>query len=124
MTGRHPSGPNAMEDRSACIRQRNSQAYEHRLILQRWATSLLFCLGILPDAYVSLFVMHMHGDKNNKQHLSYFGVRLNLRETERKRRKKVDDPMSVSTVSAGAGGSGSGPTKGKRRDDEESGYED
>lgn len=58
-----------------------------------------------------------------KQHLSYFGVRLNLRETERKRRKKVDDPL-VSTVGAGAGGAGSGATKGKRRDDEESGYED
>jgi hypothetical protein len=54
-----------------------------------------------------------------KQHLSYFGVRLNLRETERKRRKKVDDPLSVSTS-----GASSGATKGKRRDDEESGYED
>jgi hypothetical protein len=53
-----------------------------------------------------------------KQHLSYFGVRLNLRETERKRRKKVDDPLSAST------GAGAGATKGKQRDDEESGYED
>jgi hypothetical protein len=52
------------------------------------------------------------------KHLSYFGVRLNLRETERKRRKKIDDPsLSVSTVSTGA-------TKGKRRDDEDSGGED
>jgi hypothetical protein len=58
------------------------------------------------------------------QHLSYFGVRLNLRETERKRRKKIDDPsQSASAVGAGAGGAGSGP-KGKRRDDEASGYED
>jgi hypothetical protein len=59
-----------------------------------------------------------------KQHLSYFGVRLNLRETERKRRKKVDDPLSVSTVGATAGVAASGTTKGKRRDDEESGYEE
>lgn len=58
------------------------------------------------------------------KHLSYFGVRLNLRETERKRRKKVDDPLSVSTVGAAAGVAASGTTKGKRRDDEESGYEE
>lgn len=82
-----------------------------------------FYFETLPNACVSLFIMHMYGDKK-KQHLSYFGVRLNLRETERKRRKKVDDPLSVSTVGAGAGGAGSGATKGKRRDDEESGYED
>ena len=67
--------------------------------------------------------MHIRGTKQ-KQHLSYFGVRLNLRETERKRRKKVDDPLSASTVGASAGGAGSGVTKGKRRDDDESGYED
>lgn len=82
-----------------------------------------FYLGTLPNACISSFIMCMCGDKI-KQHLSYFGVRLNLRETERKRRKKVDDPMSVSTASAGAGGASSGATKGKRRDDEESGYED
>ncbi|KAH9981590.1 velvet factor-domain-containing protein [Russula compacta] len=59
------------------------------------------------------------------KHLSYFGVRLNLRETERKRRKKIDDPsQSVSAVSAGAGSVGSGTSKGKRRDEEESGYDD
>jgi hypothetical protein len=74
---------------------------------------LSFYIGILTNT----------NDKTT-QHLSYFGVRLNLRETERKRRKKVDDPMSVSSVGAGAGGAGSGATKGKRRDDEESGYED
>ncbi|KAH9972551.1 velvet factor-domain-containing protein [Lactifluus volemus] len=56
------------------------------------------------------------------KHLSYFGVRLNLRETERKRRKKVDDPsQSASAANAGAG---SGVIKGKRRDDDGSGYED
>ena len=38
--GRHLSGPNAMEDRSAYIRQRSSRAYEHRPILQRCATCL------------------------------------------------------------------------------------
>ncbi|KAI0034778.1 velvet factor, partial [Vararia minispora EC-137] len=32
------------------------------------------------------------------KHLSYFGVRLNLRETERKRRKKVDDPSMVGAM--------------------------
>ncbi|THH12767.1 hypothetical protein EW146_g7387 [Bondarzewia mesenterica] len=48
------------------------------------------------------------------KHLSYFGVRLNLRETERKRRKKVDDP-------ALAGASSSRGSKGKRREDDESG---
>ncbi|VDB87162.1 unnamed protein product [Peniophora sp. CBMAI 1063] len=32
------------------------------------------------------------------KHLSYFGVRLNLRETERKRRKKVDDPAMAMQV--------------------------
>jgi len=58
------------------------------------------------------------------KHLSYFGVRLNLRETERKRRKKIDDPsQSASAISASAAGASSG-TKGKRRDEEESGYED
>jgi hypothetical protein len=58
------------------------------------------------------------------QHLSYFGVRLNLRETERKRRKKVDDPsQSASGVSVGTGSSaGNGSSKGKLRDDEENGY--
>jgi hypothetical protein len=75
-------------------------------------------LSTLPDppclALVSMY-----------QHLSYFGVRLNLRETERKRRKKVDDPsQSGSAISAGSGGAGSGSNKGKLRDDEESGYED
>jgi hypothetical protein len=79
-----------------------------------------FHLRTLPDACVSLSIMHCVVIK--KQHLSYFGVRLNLRETERKRRKKVDDPLSASTV--GAGGAGSGAIKGKRRDDEESGYEE
>jgi hypothetical protein len=60
-----------------------------------------------------------------KQHLSYFGVRLNLRETERKRRKKIDDPLqSASAVGAGAGGAGPGVSKGKQLDDEESRYED
>jgi len=57
------------------------------------------------------------------KHLSYFGVRLNLRETERKRRKKIDDP-SLSASAVGAGGAGSGASKGKRRDDEESGYDE
>ncbi|KAI0049526.1 hypothetical protein FA95DRAFT_1556829 [Auriscalpium vulgare] len=42
------------------------------------------------------------------KHLSYFGVRLNLRESERKRRKKVDEPMASS-----------GRGKGKRRDDDD-----
>ena len=79
-------------------------------------------LRTLADACLSLFIMHMCGDK--KQHLSYFGVRLNLRETERKRRKKIDDPLSASTVGASAGGAGSGVIKGKRRDDEESGYDE
>lgn len=55
--------------------------------------------------------------KTNKQHLSYFGVRLNLRETERKRRKKIDDP---STISTGAGGAGNGATKGKLQEDDDS----
>lgn len=44
------------------------------------------------------------------QHLSYFGVRLNLRETERKRRKKVEDPlMAMATASR---------QKGKRKQEE------
>lgn len=47
------------------------------------------------------------------QHLSYFGVRLNLRETERKRRKKVDDPTAL----AAAANKG----KGKRRDEGDGG---
>ncbi|KAH9987191.1 velvet factor-domain-containing protein [Russula vinacea] len=51
------------------------------------------------------------------KHLSYFGVRLNLRETERKRRKKIDDP---STISTGAGGAGNGATKGKLQEDDDS----
>jgi hypothetical protein len=39
--------------------------------------------------------------------------------------KKIDDPsQSASSVSAGGAGAGSGATKSKRRDDEESGYED
>ncbi|KAI0296931.1 velvet factor-domain-containing protein [Multifurca ochricompacta] len=54
------------------------------------------------------------------KHLSYFGVRLNLRETERKRRKKIDDPSQ----SASAGSTGATGSKGKRREDEESGYDD
>ncbi|KAI0301486.1 velvet factor-domain-containing protein [Russula brevipes] len=59
------------------------------------------------------------------KHLSYFGVRLNLRETERKRRKKIDDPLqSASAVGAGAGSAGPGVSKAKQRDDEESRYED
>jgi hypothetical protein len=62
------------------------------------------------------------------KHLSYFGVRLNLRETERKRRRKVDDPsQSASAASAGAtssGGAGGGARSDKRRDDEGSGYDD
>jgi len=78
-------------------------------------------LGCLPDFFLfrarDYYFLKI-------QHLSYFGVRLNLRETERKRRKKIDDPsQSASAVGAGAGGAGSGP-KGKRRDDEASGYED
>ena len=37
------------------------------------------------------------------QHLSYFGVRLNLRETERKRRKKVEDPlMPIDSIGPGS----------------------
>ena len=83
---------------------------------------LFFYLRTLPNTPVSLSLSYAY--VQNKQHLSYFGVRLNLRETERKRRKKVDDPLSVSTVGAGGTGAGSGATKGKRRDDEESGYED
>ncbi|ETW77395.1 developmental regulator VosA [Heterobasidion irregulare TC 32-1] len=47
------------------------------------------------------------------KHLSYFGVRLNLRETERKRRKKVDDPAAL----AAAANKG----KGKRRDEGDGG---
>jgi hypothetical protein len=79
-------------------------------------------LRALLNVCVSLFRARA---VKKKQHLSYFGVRLNLRETERKRRKKVDDPsLSVSSVSAGGAGAGAGASKGKRRDDEESGYED
>jgi uncharacterized membrane protein YgcG len=60
------------------------------------------------------------------QHLSYFGVRLNLRETERKRRRKIDDPsQSASAGSAGgASSAGGGARNDKRRDDDGSGYDD
>lgn len=66
-------------------------------------------------------------DTPRPQHLSYFGVRLNLRETERKRRRKVDDPsQSASAGSAGGGASsaGGGGRNDKRRSDEGSGYDD
>jgi len=107
--GRPQFGPNATVDHSVSIRQRSSQACEHRPTSQRCVVSqpIFTCANCLKK----------------KKHLSYFGVRLNLRETERKRRKKIDDPsQSVST--AGVGGAGSGTNKGKLRDDEESGYED
>lgn len=60
------------------------------------------------------------------KHLSYFGVRLNLRETERKRRRKIDDPsQSASAGSAGgASSAGGGARNDKRRDDDESVYDD
>jgi len=48
------------------------------------------------------------------KHLSYFGVRLNLRETERKRRRKVDDPPQ--SASAGGGSSNGGGAGGARND--------
>ncbi|KAI0311205.1 velvet factor-domain-containing protein [Amylostereum chailletii] len=48
------------------------------------------------------------------KHLSYFGVRLNLRETERKRRKKVDDPMASMVAMASR-------DKGKDREGDNSG---
>jgi hypothetical protein len=89
-------------------RQKSFRACEHRLTSQRCA------LSPSPGNHLTI--------ENTFQHLSYFGVRLNLRETERKRRKKVDDPsQSASAANAGAG---SGVIKGKRRDDEGSGYED
>ncbi|KAH8982956.1 velvet factor-domain-containing protein [Lactarius akahatsu] len=59
------------------------------------------------------------------KHLSYFGVRLNLRETERKRRRKVDDPsQSASAGSAGGASSGGARNDKRRGDDEGSGYDD
>lgn len=49
------------------------------------------------------------------QHLSYFGVRLNLRETERKRRRKVDDPSQSASAGAGSSTGGSSARNDKRR---------
>jgi hypothetical protein len=92
-------------------RRKSFRACEHRLTSQRCA------LSPSPGNHLTIEIFNPF-----LQHLSYFGVRLNLRETERKRRKKVDDPsQSASAANAGAG---SGVIKGKRRDDDGSGYED
>ncbi|KAF8263473.1 hypothetical protein EI94DRAFT_1740872 [Lactarius quietus] len=62
------------------------------------------------------------------KHLSYFGVRLNLRETERKRRRKIDDPSQSASAGSTGGASNAGGARSDKirrgEEDEGSGYED
>jgi hypothetical protein len=63
LKGRYQSGPSATEDRSACIRQRSSQAYEHRPILQRCAPLTFFSPWGPSLTPASLFITHTCGNK-------------------------------------------------------------